>query len=962
MRSNQVSLLVRRRRRRQVSRSKTFDRRLGRSSFGCGLAAVPLLVLALVLAGLAFARVIAGLPSVEQLPVLLNPSNGVLLQPTRLYDRSAEKLLLVLDNPGVRRRYLSIDPAEPEHLSPHLAQVTVALYDPTFWTHPGFAWWRPLDPNPLTIPEHLAGDLLLETESPGLWRTLRMRLLAAQIVSSYGRAQALEWYLNSASYGHLAYGAESAAQLYLGIPASALSLPEAALIAPLADAPTLNPLDSLAAALDRQRAALDKLLTLGVISEQDYLAYRQEPLALREAVQQPPEIAPAFNRMVLEQLASRYGRKRVEMGGMKIITSLDYDLQLQFTCAAQSQLQRLEGAQNAVSPLPGGRTCETAALLPEIPADEDPLPDTLVTSGVLLDLENAQVLALLGDSSPRNEGSSLNGHQPGSLLSPFVAMAGFARGLSPASLVWDVPTSLPAGLSEHANPDGRFHGPQRLRVALANDYLAPLSQLLAQIGAPNVWRLAEPLGLSLQSSEQGPEELLYAGGYVSPLDVAQAYSTFARLGEQVGERRGADNRLKPVVLLQVQDQTGRLWLQAGDPQHQPVLSAQLAYLVHDVLSDETARWPSLGYPNPLEIGRPTGAKAGQAAGSSEIWAAGYTPQRLAVVWMGSRTEQEQSPRLRANMAAGIWHAVMTYANRDLPPLGWDAPAGISHLLVCDPSGMLPTADCPVTLEEVFTDGSQPVEYDSLYQVAAVNRETNKLATVFTPLEIVEERTYLNVPPEARAWAQEAGLELPPGEYDTIREPKRLPDVNISSPELYSMVNGRVVLRGTAAGEDFESYRLEAGQGVNPRLWLQIGETAREPVEAGILGAWDTGALKEGLYAVRLMVVRNDQQVQTATIQVTIDNTAPVVRVLFPDQNARYGPSERTMSLEAGVDEAVGVERVEFVVDGRPAGETNQAPYVVLWVGRPGEHTMQVKAYDLAGNVGYSEKVSFTLER
>ncbi len=955
MRTTPMSMLIRRRRRRQARHAKAFDRRLGRYGFGCGLLAVPLFVLALVLAGLGFAGLVSDLPRVSQLPVLLNPTDGVLLQPTRLYDRTGQKLLLVLDNSGVRRRYLPVDPAAPEHLSPYLVQVTVALEDPSFWRNPGFTWWRPFDPNPLTIAERVASDLLLETEASGLRRTLRMRLLAAQLVSTYGRAQVLEWYLNSVSYGHLAYGIESAAQLYLGKPASQLSLSEAALIAPLADAPALNPLDSPAAARERQQEAMGKLLSLKVISVQDYEDFAQSSLQFRPALPPQPEIAPAFNRMVLEQLAARYGRKRVEMGGLKVTTSLDYDLQLQLVCAAQSQLLRLEGQPGAVSPLPGDRVCETAELLPVSASGSSPLPDTLAASGVLLNLENGQVLALMGDSSPKQEGASLNGHQPGSLLSPFVALAGFARGLSPANLVWDIPTSLPSSLSDQPNPDGQFHGPVRLRVALANDYLAPLTQLLVQIGAPNVWRLAEPLGLSLQSSDQRPEDLLYAGGYVSPLDVAQAYSTFALFGEQVGARAGADAHLNPVLLLQVEDQAGQLWLQAGEPQRQPVLSAPLAYLVHDMLGDEIARWPSLGYPNPLEIGRPAGAKAGQAAGGSEVWAAGYTPQRLAVVWIGTRPEGEQSTPLQVNMAAGVWHAVMTYATRELPPKGWEAPPGIARVVVCDPSGQLPTADCPVTLEEVFLEGSQPSEYDALYQIEAINRETGKLATVFTPLEIVEERTYLDVPPEAQAWALAAGLELPPGEYDTIRAPRVLPDVHFSSPELFDILSGKVSLRGTATGEGFASYRLEAGQGVNPREWLQIGETASHPVEEGVLGVWDTYGLKDGLYAVRLMVVRADQQVQSAVIQITVDNTEPVVKVLFPTADARYG---RTVSLEAQVDEAVGVERVEWILDGRTVGETRQPPYIFQWEGRPGKHTLQVRAYDQAGNRGVSEKVSF----
>ncbi len=128
-----------------------------------------------------------------------------------------------------------------------------------------------------------------------------------------------------------------------------------------------------------------------------------------------------------------------------------------------------------------------------------------------------------------------------------------------------------------------------------------------------------------------------------------------------------------------------------------------------------------------------------------------------------------------------------------------------------------------------------------------------------------------------------------------------------------------------------------------------------------MGVWDTQGLKEGLYALRLMVVRSDQQVQAATIQVTVDNTAPVVRVLFPEPAAGFGPSERTISLEAGVDEAVGVQRVAWIVDGRQVGETRQTPYVYPWEGKPGEHTLQVKAYDLSGNVGVSEKVQFSIK-
>ena len=81
------------------------------------------------------------------------------------------------------------------------------------------------------------------------------------------------------------------------------------------------------------------------------------------------------------------------------------------------------------------------------------------------------------------------------------------------------------------NPDGAYHGPQRMRTALANDYVIALSQLLSQIGPSNVWRLAAPFGLDDIENAPDAGTLLFGGGNASLLDVAQAYSTFAHLGK-----------------------------------------------------------------------------------------------------------------------------------------------------------------------------------------------------------------------------------------------------------------------------------------------------------------------------------------------------------------------------------------------------------------------------------------------
>jgi hypothetical protein len=124
-----------------------------------------------------------------------------------------------------------------------------------------------------------------------------------------------------------------------------------------------------------------------------------------------------------------------------------------------------------------------------------------------------------------------------------------------------------------------------------------------------------------------------------------------------------------------------------------------------------------------------------------------------------------------------------------------------------------------------------------------------------------------VPPEARAWAESAGLAIPPADYDVIQVPRYDENVNITSPEMLSAVSGSVPIEGTAAGDDFASYRVLVGQGLNPQEWTLAGEGAA-PVTKGLLTTWDTQNL-HGLYTVELQVIRNDQRVDMAIIQVTV---------------------------------------------------------------------------------------------
>jgi hypothetical protein len=213
---------------------------------------------------------------------------------------------------------------------------------------------------------------------------------------------------------------------------------------------------------------------------------------------------------------------------------------------------------------------------------------------------------------------------------------------------------------------------------------------------------------------------------------------------------------------------------------------------------------------------------------------------------------------------------MQLAMRDLPRDGWPVPEGVSVINVCDPSGLLPTSDCPNVVSEVFTSGNEPRQADTLFRAYYVNRETGYLATVFTPPQLVERRIYMIMPAEARQWAASAGIPLPPDAYDAIQPSPPDPDVKISSPELFAEVSGQVRITGTASGDGFVSYRLQAGQGLNPQEWIQISEDSGTPVTDGLLAEWDTTGLS-GLYTVQLVVIRADQIVETAVTQVTVGN-------------------------------------------------------------------------------------------
>jgi membrane peptidoglycan carboxypeptidase len=922
-----------------------------------GLLTIIILVLVAILISISllYARICFQLPSLDVLPVLLNTKNGELLSPTTIMDRENLAVIYNFDNPGIERRFLVVNPDLPEHFSPQLIRAAVFKLDPTFWENPGVSFDHLRDENPYTIAERLADDLLLWDEPDSTIRPLRMRLLAAQVVSRFGRTQVLEWYLNSVYLGHRAFGAESAAQLYFQKSAEDLTLAESAMLVALIESPAINPLDAPASALELQRMFLAQMAEAQVITTEEFTTAVREKLNLRENISDPTSIAAAFAHHAEQQLNSSFGHNRLGRGGLAIISTLDEKLQKQFLCTIQAQLIRLQGP-SASGFAPDESQCEAALLLPTQVFSGMEI-QKVTAAGLAMDPKNGEVLVYVEPTNSQGVSQADTGFEPGSLLTPFSAVAGFARGFSPSSMKWDVPSTSADGSPDLQNPDGQYHGPVSIRSAVANDYLIPMIEVTNQINPSNVGALVSALGMPSIGDTMDSTGLLQSGGKTSLLEVGTAYGTLANSGVRSGILDPVTNEIKPNFVQRVDTVTRRPLFNIEHPVASSVLSEPLAYLINNVLSDETARWPSMGYPNPLEIGQPAAAKVGQVASKSQVWTVGYTPQRLVLVWMGQQKENSTS-MLDTRATAGIWHAMIKTTSQGLSNSGWSMPAGVTEVNVCIPSGMLPTADCPNTMTEVFLTGNEPTGPDKFYERIKVNKETGQRATVFTPSGLVEDRLFIDVPQDARDWAIKAGLAVAPLGYDSIPNALVDPGAMITSPEIFSPVSDKVEILGTASGDKFKSFSLQIGEGINPNSWLQVGQGSA-PVTVGRLADWDTTGLN-GLYAIRLNVVDTDQTLRSAVIQVTVDNIPPLARILYPRNDQTIQSVRGSVTLVAEVQDTVGLEKVEWWIDGKLVSTQINAPFAWQIEGKQGEHTVLLKAWDTAGNQVKTDLITFTI--
>jgi membrane peptidoglycan carboxypeptidase len=939
---------------------------------------VSLLIVLVVLAGLWFyINLTRNLPSVELLPSLLEPPNGSLLHPTRLYDRTHEHVILTLENPAAAdKQYLQVGKSGQEsgnQASKYLINATIAELDPGFWSHGGYTLNGISAGTHTTLAQMLVSNLVLEDEPLSLSRNIRERMLAAQVTAKYGREKILEWYINSAQYGDLIYGADAAARVYFSTSATDLSLAQATMLTAIAETPGINPLSGSQILKNQQELIISRLLVDGYVTAYEAQQALKEEVQFQSQVKNQP-IAPMFTNLVLKQLSSIMPLERLYRGGYEIITSLDYGLQLQSICATQAQIARIQGNNEQIVTSMGA-PCEADQLLPTIQTATGKSFLGLRAEVEILDPATGQILAFVGDGGSNLVSAYPAPHPAGSILTPFLYLTAFTRGMSPASLLWDIPVTDGSGAHTLVQSElltglaAAYHGPVSLRKAFTNDYYGATADVLQQVGIENVWLTEKQLGISRSEPNPGSktdlEDLLSQP--ITLLDSVQAYSVLVNQGSMAGQpgidktAGNSENGLNTTSILSVVGVDGRVWLDWTKPQVLPVVNPQIAYLVTNVLSDEKARWPSLGHPNALEIGRSAGGKVSLTADGNDAMTIGYIPQLVIGVWMGR--SQGEGSEVSVDMPAGLWHAIMQYASSQMQVQDFIEPPGISRVQVCDPSGILVSPLCQTIVQEIFLTGNEPVQTDDLYQKFYIDRETGLLATVFTPSSLVDEKVFLVVPPKAITWAKETGLLLPPDTYDSVSIP--LPsseNVQFSNPKMFDNVGGLINFIGSAGGEDFSYYRIQVGQGLNPQQWLQIGEDVTHPVINGLLGTWDTKGL-EDIYIVELMVVRKDLRIDRALLEVTVDNTTPQVEILTPKDKEQFVFEQgKKIIMNVSVSDKQAVQKVDYYVDNKLVSTLYEPTFIILWDSQVGGHTLQVKAIDLAGNQSIATVTFFVVQK
>lgn len=577
----------------------------------------------------------------KDLPDIKNLGNRVINESFTIYDRT-ETVILYDQTQAENRQYLKFD-----EIPDIVKYATMAAEDDSFYRHHGIVWKSLIKavylnivtfgngPGGSTITQQLARNAFLTTERSAS-RKIKEMILSFYLERQYTKDEIFEMYLNQVPYGFNAYGVESASQLYFSKSAKDLNLEEAAYLASLLKAPTyLSPFGNNRERLDvRKDWVLQRMVKFGWAEEKQVeilKANKSDFKTKRQTI-----LAPHFVAFVQSQLVDKYGEDFVQKGGLKIITTLDYDLQ--------------KKAEEVVSKYGDSNEerfgIKNMALLSQ-------------------DSKTGQILAMVGsrDFWDYNIDGNYNAvfglRQPGSSFKPFVYLSLFEKGYSPDTVVFDVKTNFsvdPNNPYIPQNYDKIFRGPVNLRNSLAQSLNIPAVKALYLTGIDDVLKLAERFGITTLTGTKNEYglPLVLGGGAVNLYDLVGAYSVLSEEGIKHSQK----------FILKIVDGEGKVIEEYKDDSSH-VYNSKYIRMINDVLSDNTARTPLFGtVNNPFFFGNniDVAAKTGTSSDSKDAWVLGYTPNLVTGIWVGNNNYTSMFQGTSSGMvAAPAWGEYMRYA-------------------------------------------------------------------------------------------------------------------------------------------------------------------------------------------------------------------------------------------------------------------------------------------------------------
>ncbi|MCL8209007.1 MAG: PBP1A family penicillin-binding protein [Actinomycetia bacterium] len=523
-----------------------------------------------------------------------------------------------------------------------------------------------------TITQQLAKNLYLSPERT-IGRKLAELVITLKLGSRYSKAEILDMYLNDVYFGEGAWGVEAASQVYFGHSARTLTLPEAALLAGLVNAPSADdPLVHPQAARARRNEVLARMAALGYISPAAARLAQAAPLGLKPPGP-VPNLAPYFVHYVEDTLSRASPRLAalLRTGGLRITTTLS--------------LKAQRAADQAMA----------TAMPPGTPVHGVVEPEGAVVG---LDPATGAVLAMVGGrnyaASPFNRATRAL-RQPGSAFKYFVYTAAVAAGYPPSTVKVSAPVAFPDGHGGTYVPHNFgdvYNGPLTMRraIALSDDIVA--LKWADTLGPARINALARSLGISTPL----PDNLTTAlgSGSVSPLNLAQALCPLANGGF----------RVTPYAVVRVTDADGRV-IYRGSPHRVRVITPQVAYVVDQLFTAPLQAADGTAHDLTGVMWRPADAKTGTSSRQRDAWLAGFTPQLVGVVWVGN--DDDTPIYMTGDQAAGpVWAQFMARALAGLPVARFSAPPHIVWRRICERTGLLANGCC-TAYREVFIAGHVP---------------------------------------------------------------------------------------------------------------------------------------------------------------------------------------------------------------------------------------------------------------